>query len=44
MRYAILAAVLALPVMAQAQATSAPAYVLRQGNGTATLLDRALAY
>jgi hypothetical protein len=40
MRYAILAAVLAVPVLAQAQPASAPAYVLRQGNGTATVLDR----
>ena len=41
MRYAILAAVLALPGLAAAQGATAPAFVLRQGNGTATLLDRA---
>jgi hypothetical protein len=39
MRYAIVAAILALPGLAMAQ--GAPAYVLRQGNGTATVLDRA---
>jgi hypothetical protein len=39
MRYAIVAALIALPLVAQAQ--TAPAYVLRQGNGTATVLDRA---
>ena len=41
MRSALLAALLALPVLAQAQTATAPAYVLRQGNGTANLLDRA---
>ena len=41
MRIASMAVLLALPVLAQAQPASAPAYVLRQGNGTATLLDRA---
>jgi hypothetical protein len=40
MRYAILAVLLLAPALAQAQPASAPAYVLRQGNGTATVLDR----
>jgi hypothetical protein len=40
MRYAILAAaIVAVPLAVAAQ--PAPAYVLRQGNGTATLIDRA---
>jgi hypothetical protein len=42
MRYVLLAVLIALPALAQAEAAApAPAYVLRQGNGTATLLDRA---
>lgn len=40
MRSVILAVLLLSPTLAVAQPAPAPAYVLRQGNGTATLLDR----